>query len=620
MLSTESLGSAERLTSTLLTFKDHMVHNRPGVVTADRGSAVGVRWQFATTREQGGEKIVFLLSKQGKKTEETRLGVLGSDNMVRSGHQVVGEFRNPGIFPEVAAWLYKQVAEIYKLDNELAARWASYAYAQDNRDLKVVLAAFMLVQARKGDPVMDDGKVSFRDDDFRDVGEAMLLAYDKGKTSPTFDAKMLLRVRDVLRVPAVAQMNREMGFGSSARRPFEGRWNDTVTKWLNHREKNPKIMAGLIKGSQRTLIMRLAERVRYKPISPKFFEDLRWKQVQSDGGHRSILVGGAVKAADSWNDLTEVQICEKITKEKLDWKHVVGKLPKTVGATRAIVAATIESGGISAKELVILTPTLEELDLLKVPSIKKKWDAALQSASDMRASNVATRVKSRQAKEGLEKAADAALQNAVAKEMKQLRIYFFVDVSGSMESAIESAKLYLKKFIPAFPAGSVHVATFNTNGKVVSFKAQTAAAVEHAFSFIRASGGTSHREGIKALSSFKPAPDEDTLFIFVGDEGEHGSFAPDVVHSGLRPSAFGLLRVPGNGSIIRDTAGELKIPCFLIDENTFSDIYAIPQTIRNLIHSTPVSQQRTVFAAAPRRSLVDQILATPLLTKPVWAS
>ena len=73
---------------------------------------------------------------------------------------------------EVAQWMYSQVAEVWKMDNEFAARWASYQFGQEIRDMKVILAAFMLVQSRKGEPSTTNGKLEFYDDDYRDIGEA----------------------------------------------------------------------------------------------------------------------------------------------------------------------------------------------------------------------------------------------------------------------------------------------------------------------------------------------------------------------------------------------------------------------------------------------------------------
>jgi hypothetical protein len=72
-------------------------------------------------------------------------------------------------------------------------------------------------------------------------------------------------------------------------------------------------------------------------------------------------------------------------------------------------------------------------------------------------------------------------------------------------------------------------------------------------------------------------------------------------------------------SCVRDTASALGIPCFMIEENTFDDPYAIPRTIRNLVAATPVGQVTRGQALPKRVSLVEKILETDLLKKPAWA-
>ena len=83
-----------------------------------------------------------------------------------------------------------QLLEIHKLNADLMAHLASYALVEtDWRDLKVACAALMLVQARAGAPVHDDdGSVAFYDDDFRRIGEAMVLWYQK-KSNRDADAE-----------------------------------------------------------------------------------------------------------------------------------------------------------------------------------------------------------------------------------------------------------------------------------------------------------------------------------------------------------------------------------------------------------------------------------------------
>jgi hypothetical protein len=621
----ENLGPAEKIIQSILTYSDHMMHNRPGAVTPDGRTNVGVRWEPVTHKVEDVNgtptKVVYKLTKVGKKQSKIKLGTLRADGKIMNGAPTpIAEYRDAGLFPEVAAWFYRQVADVWKLDNEFAARWASFAFGQEHRDLKVVLAAFMLVQSRKGEPVRDAGKVVFYDEDFRDVGEAMMLI--RRKDDKDLNPKLLLRIRDVLALPAVAAINRELGFGISTRKPCLGRWEAVVQKWLRHREENPRLLDGLVKAGFRSTVIELAKRVGYKPETPKFFEALRWKQKQADDGRRQMMIGVDVAKAESWAGLSEKDICEKITKDKPDWKRIVGMLPSSVGVTRAVVAAAIEAKALSDRDLIIASSTLEELGLLDVASIRARWEKAVKNAEDTRAANIARNVKSKDIKEKLVEGADAAVKKAVEEVVKHLRIYAFIDKSGSMQQSIEMAKSHIAKLLQGFPLDRIHVAVFDTSGRVIEIKHASTKGVENAFKGITAGGGTEHASGIRALEGFKPKDDEDTLFIFVGDEAEsnHKTFEGAVRNSGLRPTAFGMLRVPGeNGDSVQRTAANLGIPCFMIDEKTFEDAYAIPRTVRNLIAATPVGQVKVVTAAQQRMTLVDQILKTELLKKPTWA-
>jgi len=612
----ESLGPAERILDALLTFSDHMVHNRPGFVTPDPQAPHGVRWSPARLKK--GE--VFKLKKKGKKTLATLMGVVGTDcREVRRDGRVVGEYRAPGLFPEVAAWLYGRIAEVWTLDNEFAARWASWAFVQEHRDLKVALAAFMLAQSRCGEPVVEDGELLFHDEDFREIGEAMCLLRRRDKRDLT--PRLLLRVGDLLRLPEVADINRRLGFGKSARNPPMGRWPKAVTRWLRHRERNPKMLQGLMRAGYRRTVMELARRVGYKPETPAFFATLRWKQKQAADGRRAVALGLEMHA-ERWEGLTEAEICQRIVHTRPSWKRIAGMLPAEIGLTRAILAAAVSAGCVSDAELVILTPTIEDLGLLDVPVVADAWLKACEAAEDQRAAHLATRVRGRETAERLRAAADRALQRSVEEATRGLRVYVAVDISGSMQKAIEKAKSYLAQFLQGFPLEKLTVAVFNTRGREVRIRHASARGVEAAFRGFRASGGTYHGAALQVFRAHPPAADEDALMLWVGDQQQYGTFTEAVRASGLNPVAFGFLYVPGNGGArnraVEGTAEQLGIPCFKIDEGMFGDAYAVSRTLRHLIQATPSSSRRK--AAARQKSLVETILETPLLAKPAWAA
>lgn len=620
-----ALGPAERILTTLLSYQDHMYHGRPGIVVRDATNLAGVTWRYATWKldEAGVKQASFVIKAPGKKTKTRTVlapaGVIGADNVVRMNGAVVGTYRQPGPFAEVITCIYQQIAEVWQLDNEFVARWASYALTQDHRDFKAVIAAFLLVQPRCGAPIRnDDGTVAFADADYRDVAEAMLLGPKGVKKALGFDPKMLLQVRTILTTPGVAAINRALGFGVSAREPPLGRWPTAARKWLAFREENPATLAGLVKSGYKQHVAQLARLAQYKPTTAAFFAALGWRQTQAKTGHRAMVNVTIAKPAESWRGLTEAEICQRIVADKLPWKRVVS-MASDVGVTRAVVVATLAAGGLTDRELIIITPTLEDLGLLNDPAVRQRWEHAVKQADDTRALNIANNVRRESTRTTLVKAADVAVQKAVAEVVKQIQVRVMIDISGSMQASIESAINHITKFVQAFPLPQLDVVVFNTVARRVTIPAASAAGVRAAFTGIRASGGTSHAT---AVPLFRPAgSDEDMLLIVVGDQGEHGTFAPQIRAAGLHPMAIGFVKVPGDafGRIVETTAADLGIPLFVIDERTFGDAYAIPRTIRALVAATPVGARTATAVAAPRVSLVHQILNTPLLEKPVWA-
>ena len=138
----ESLGPAEKLVQLIINFPDHLWHNRPGVVRNGK-------WKAATRKEINDHQT--------------------------NGRLRDGEFRPAGPNQEAIEKVYGALADIWQANNELGARLASYVMKEtDWRDMKVVCAAFMLVQSRAGEPIMEEqnGKkvVLFHDEDYRERG------------------------------------------------------------------------------------------------------------------------------------------------------------------------------------------------------------------------------------------------------------------------------------------------------------------------------------------------------------------------------------------------------------------------------------------------------------------
>lgn len=572
------VGPAERLLDLVLQSSAHLWHNRPGL------DAGGV-WM-------------------------PRKGAARSRGRARDGSPVA-----PGLFVPAASLLYGKLLDIYLLNATLMAHFASYVLEKTEwRDLKVACAALMLVQPRAGQPIKgDDGKVEFHEDDYRAIGEAMVLRYEKQSTR-MLTPRGILRIAELLETPAIAELNRIAGFADpTSSSPPLGRWTKAATRWLMVREENPAMLEGLVRAGFKSTLKQLARKVGYKPATQRFFELLGWKQKQSDGGHRTVgLVTLKVEKKKRFNDLSEAEICEAIVEQRLSYKETIGRLPKGMGLTPAIMAALLPT--LSDRELRILTPTLEELGLMTDRDVQARWQQALARTTDQRGLHIAKNVRSRELKEQLEASADVAAQRAREEsDGGDVHVIFLVDKSGSMEGAIELSKEALTRILAGFDPARVHIASFDTMGMVLRPKAPTRAAVEHMLRGITASGGTIHYTGLMALHSagVRIPVGAPLLLVVVGDEaGESGqTLANSLRQLDYAPSAIALFLSVRHerGSTVRDCARALGVGFSEVDVRSFDDPYQVPRVLKTLLEA-PAPR------GVPSTGWVDKVMSVPLLT------
>jgi len=577
------LGPAEKLLDLVLSSSAHLWHSRPGY-------GLQGTW-YPLVRSKG-----------------------------RNARLPRGAVRcQPGLFVPAAEALYRRLLEIYAFNPTLFAHFASYALTQtDWRDLKVACAALMLVQGRAGQPVREGGEVAFHDDDFRAIGEAMLLHYER-KSTRMLTPKAVLRVAELLETPEIAKLNRAAGFGDPAgAKPPLGRWKRAATRWLQLRERNPAMLEGLVRGGYKETIKKIARKAGYKPETDRFFAVLGWKQKQAAGGHRSVGLGKLdLQKRERFDGMSEAEICEAIVEQRLSYKDAVGRLPRDVGLTPAIMVALLPS--LSDRDLRQLTPTLEVLGLMADHEVRARWEKAIAASTDQRGLHIAKNVRSTELKEKLEEASDNAARNAVAEATRDVdvRVLFLVDKSGSMEGAIEQSKEALTRILAGFPADKVHVATFDTSGMVLRPKAATRAGVAHMLKGIRAGGGTVHAAALHALrrEGVTFPPEAKQLVIVVGDEaGENGQdLARAFQQLGFAPAAVALMvsvsaASQGRGRTVRDCARALSLPFSEVDVKSFEDPYQVPRVLAALLEA-PVQS-----GGGAQTAWVERVLATPLLT------
>lgn len=569
----QQMGPAEKLLDLVLNASAHLWHNRPGI-------DVDGTWHPA------------------------------------KGTKLKGTAVKPGLHVPAAVSLYRRLLEIHDLNPQLMAHFASYALVEtDWRDLKVACTALMLVQPQHGEPIKDDdGSVAFYDDDYRAIGEAMILHYKKSSRR-MLTPKAVLRVGQLLETEEIAALNRAAGFGDpSAKKPPMGRYKKAVQKWLLMREQNMPMLEGLVGAGYKETIKKIARKVGYKPQSQRFFEVLGWKQKQAEGGHREIgLEGLELEKRERFDGLSEAEICETIETQRLTFKDVMGRLPKDVGLTPAIMVTVLPS--LSDRDLRQLTPTLEELGLMTEPEIRARWEKAIAASTDQRALNIAKNVKDKAIRDKLEEAADVAARKAVEEATREhdVRVMFLIDKSGSMTNAIEQSKEALSRILAGFPPDRLHIATFDTVGTVLTPKAPTRAGVQHMLKGVKATGGTMHYAAVHALhhSGVRVPGDAKLVVIVVGDEaGESGeSLANGFRRLGYRPDAMALMVnvAYSRGQTVRDCARQLAVPYSEVTIDQFDDPYQVPRVLKALMDAPKL-------AGAPTAGLVERVMKTELLS------
>jgi Mg-chelatase subunit ChlD len=303
--------------------------------------------------------------------------------------------------------------------------------------------------------------------------------------------------------------------------------------------------------------------------------------------------------------------------QKLSHKDVVGRLPKDVGLTPAIMVALLPS--LSDRDLRLMTPTLEELGLMTEPEIRTRWEKAIAEATDQRSLNIAKNVRSKELKAKLEEASDNAARKAVAEASAEqpVDVMFLIDKSGSMEGAIEQSKEALSRILAGFPQERVHIASFDTVGTVLKPKAASRAAVQHMLGGIKAGGGTIHAAGVRALytGGVRIPAGSQLIVIVVGDEAgeDGGQLAKAFTEYGYDVAAIAILVSvsSGRGTTVQSCARSLGVPYSEVQIAEFEDAYQVPRVLRALLEAPKLGP-----GIAAQSGWLERVIGTPILQLP----
>ena len=303
-------------------------------------------------------------------------------------------------------------AVLAERDPLFLARFTSYVYKKsDSKDLKVVSLFANSLSDADGTPFSLHSE--FKKPNWRIISQAAFCE---------LDPKLALRVLKLA--------NTKKAFGSKqAGTHFSRHLKTAARKYLKYREANSKALEGAKKAGLGNTIRSLYRIARIAP-SPEACQILRWKQ---KSGYPGADIEIKKSTMFDFSGMSDLQIAEKIRKEKLKPQPVVGALPDKISPV--VAAAILEQ--CSGDQAVILTSLFEDQGLLKNKEVLSVYNDRIKGAK-----NALDRVD--RIKKDLDESTREILKQTKADVRKEQvgdigRVFLHIDISGSMHDAIRVA-------------------------------------------------------------------------------------------------------------------------------------------------------------------------------------
>jgi len=477
--------------------------------------------------------------------------------------------------------LYPILDKFYVLaekDPYFLAHFTSYAIKKlESKDLKVVSVFINSLSDADGTSFSLGSK--FKKPNLRVISQAAI---------------HYLNPKLVLRVVELANLKKEIGSKKKGTH-FSRSLKTSIKKYIKYRETNINMLEGGKKTGLGNVIKNIYRFLHMSP-STDAASVLNWQQ--KDG--RQI----EKKRFFDFTGLSELEIAEKIVKDKLRVTGVMGAIPEKMKNSAVIAGALLQQA--SPDEAVILTNFFDESSILQNESAKKLYTEKISGAK-----NALDRVD--HIKKDLEEV-EVILKKAKAEKRKEDvgdigSVFVHIDVSSSMQEALIIAKdsgAIIAECVKN-PEQNFHWGTFEFVGKVLK---RPELFIKDAFAValfgIRAYGNTN------CLANYKIARELGCeVDFYITDQGHNG---PDMnmtiqncISAGLpKPKAVVIVNV---GVIQSDR----PLKC-AFERNGIPVTEITPETLKE---SALVSQAIRI-AVKGQVALVDEIMAEPLLTLPKW--
>lgn len=473
------------------------------------------------------------------------------------------------------------------------AHFTSYAITKlDSKDLKVISIFANALSDADGTPFVIIDK----------EGKAFNSEYKKPNLRIVSQAGLqMLEPKLALRVIQLA--NLKMAYGDNKNNldykikykkgtHFPRSLKKALKKYIRYRENNLPIVRGIKKNGLRNIFMNLYRLARIAPTK-EVAEILRWDQKKGEKIKK--------EKALNFDNMNDLDIAKKIRKEKINSIVALGVLPDRISPVIAVSVLEQATGN----QAVILHSLFEKQGLLKHKEVVELFTEKLKTAKDSldrveRMNTVMT------------KEVEKVLKKAKSKKRKEEfgeigRIYVHLDISPSMESAIEFAKEKgaIIAEVVKNPEENFFWGAFNSNGYELNKpKEFTQGAFMQILYGLKCSGMTN------TMACYKRARELNCdVDIFITDQDHNQGSIENYIDKLGKPKTVVIVHFPTVFSNPKD--GKLykaftnkQVPVAILDPNKLSESALVVSAIKT--------------AAIGAIAIIDEIMNTKLLKLPNW--
>jgi hypothetical protein len=464
-------------------------------------------------------------------------------------------------------------------DPEFLAKFTSYAVTKlDSKDLKVVTVFANSLSDADGTPFSPGSK--YKKPNWRMVSQAAL-------QTPAFDAKLVSRVIDIANRKVKLGENGRFKEGTHFSRPLK----KAITKYLRFREMNLKVLTGIKKVGLGKTYSSLYRMVHKSP-STEAASILGWDQKDGRKIEKKIFF--------DFKGLSDIQIAEKIRKEKLAPTGALGALPNKISPV--IAAAILEQA--SGDQAVILRGMFDEQGLLKHKEVLDVFTAKVKTAKTAldRVERLNTEIA-----EPVSKALKTAKSEKRKADVGDLgKIFLHIDSSSSLDCAIDLAKdlgATLAECVtnPKENFGWGHFGSTGTH--LPNPKSFEKDAFHAALYNVRAYGNTD----CVALYEYACANKFSTQ-VYITDGGHNVGDAHsriEAIHAkGFKPDVVLIIKVGCYSSQLAMAFIRAGVAVTEMDPSALKESALVSQAVKTALKG--------------REAIIEEIMSTPLLKLPDW--